>query len=170
MKENRLIFLNDVEKEWRHFLLNLEFPINYNNFNIFFTDRISHVSSDLINVDLYFTRLIDATIVHNQDFSKVAIYAKFLRFIFWCPLIGYRYDNNATNVNLNSGIIEIPQNLDDDFITNFFYNRIKEFDNAKSPNEIQSEKIWNEILKNEDEFWASDAGKSLLNDMNNVRR
>lgn len=165
-----LSFLDDVEIEWRDFLLNLKFPNKYNNLNIFITERVLNNDSNLINSDFYFTRLIDATIVHNESFSKIAIYAKFLRFIFWVPVKGYHYLNPTTNINLNKGKIRQPQILDDSFMVSFFYNRIKMIDNAMSPNDEQTKKMWDEVLKNEDEFWNSDAGKSMLNDFNNASK
>ncbi len=168
--EPKLIFLNEVEKEWREFLLKFKYPINYNNLNIFLTDRIINFDSKLYNNDLYFTRLIDATIVHNNSFSKIAIYAKFLRFIFWVPIKGYEYINPSTNINLNNGKIKLPQSLDDSFISSFFLNRIKMIDDSNKPNEEQTKKMWDEVLKNEEEFWNSDAGKSMINDFKNASR
>lgn len=164
--EKKLSFLNEVENEWREFLIDLKYPINFNNFNIFITDRVQDYSTDLFNTDLYFTRLIDATIVHNNSFTKIAIYAKFLRFIFWAPVKGYEYNNQNTTIKLNGGTIKIPQKLDDNFISSFFLNRIKVIDNSKEPNEEQKIKMWKEVSKNEDEFWKSDAGQSMLNDLN----
>ncbi|UQB69543.1 hypothetical protein [Epilithonimonas zeae] len=166
-----LSFLKDVESEWREFLINFKYPINFNNLNIFFTDRlIYNGNSNLLNSDLYFTRFIDATIVHNNDFSKVAIYAKFLRFIFWAPVKGYRYENQTTTIKLNNGILNIPQELNDKFISSFFLNRIKQIDQAKQPNQQQTDKMWKEIEKNEKEFWDSDAGQSMLNDLRNFKQ
>ena len=165
--EGRLAFLSEVECEWRQFLTEFKYPRNFNNFNILLTDGVQSNNTDLVTPDYFFTRLIDFTIVHNNDFTTVAVYAKFLRFIFWVPVKGYEYIDGTTNINLNEGILKTPQNLDDTFIKSFFVSRIRLIDNADEPNEEQEKKIMNEILKDVNGFWASDLGRSILNDSKN---
>lgn len=166
-KEERLNFLNDVQLEWKQFLSEYKYPINFNDLNVFLTDRITSHTTDRINVDLYMSRVIDATIIHNQDFTTVAVYVKFLRFMIWSVVKGNPNDCEDIKIKFLDGKLKTPQKIKDDFFGSFIHNRIQVIDNRPKASESQQVKIVKELEKNEIDFWNSDAGKSLINDIKN---
>ena len=162
--DSRFKFLSDVKNEWKLFLSQGIFPRTYNDLNIFLTDRVSNHTTNGINVDLYLSRIIDATIVSNDKGTKVAIYAKFLRFIFWGIVKGEPNNSVATKINFIKGTLVTPQKVKDDFFGNFLNNRIQEVDKMPQPSAKQQEAIISEVIKNENSFWDSDAGLAMIND------
>ncbi|GEP52279.1 hypothetical protein FNO01nite_29510 [Flavobacterium noncentrifugens] len=167
--EPRLDFLNDVKEEWKLFLRDSKFPYNFNDLNIFLTDRVSSHNTNGINVDLYMSRTIDATIIHNEDYSTVAVYVKFLRFMIWSVVKGNPNDCEDIKIKFTSGNLKTPQNLRDDFFGGFLLNRIQEIDNKPKANKIQQQKIMNEVIKGEQDFWLTDAGKAMVSDYKNSK-
>ena len=159
-----LNFLNEVAEEWREFLAESKYPRNFNDLNVLLTDRLTSHTTDTQNADLYMSRYIDATIIINDDYSTVGVYVKFLRFMFWSILKGKPTEGQNIKVQFNPSNISQPQIVKDDYFGNFIYSRIKEIDNGPSVSDAQQKKIADEILKNENEFWTTDAGKSMLND------
>lgn len=159
-----LNFLNDVESEWRNFLSNFVYPVNYNDINFFLTDRIESHNTDGFNVNLYFTRIVDATIVSNEKRTHVAVYVKFLRFVLWSVVKGDPNDCQDVKINFLKGNLNTPQELSDDFIGNFFQNRIQEIDNRPRASKEQQEIINQEVLKNEKTFWETEAAQAMLDD------
>lgn len=162
--DNRFKFLSEVKTEWKQFLSKGIFPMTYNDLNIFLTDRVSNHTTNGINVDLYLSRIIDATIVSNDKGTKVAIYAKFLRFIFWGIVKGEPNNCMDTKINFIKGKLVTPQKVKDDFFGGFLNNRIQEIDKMPKPSDKQQEVIISEIIKNEKSFWDSDAGLAMIND------
>ncbi|MFM2016752.1 MAG: hypothetical protein RL007_408 [Bacteroidota bacterium] len=157
-------FLKEVEIEWRNFLRSSVYPRTYNDLNLFFTDRLSYHNTDSIDVDLYMSRIIDATIIANEQKDTIAIYVKFLRFIFWSVVKGVPNSSSDVKISFTPNTIKVPQFLKDDFIGNFLMNRIKVVDNRQRPSPKQQEIIIQELERNENSFWESDAGQSMLND------
>lgn len=168
--EESLKFLSKVEEEWKMFLKDFKYPTNYNDLNIFLTDRVTSHNTTGINVDLYFTRIIDATIITNKNNTTVAVYVKFLRFAIWSVVKGKPSDCDDLKVNFLKGTLKVPQKINDEFIGGFFQSRIQEIDNKPKANEKQQEVIAKEIVKNEIDFWKSDVGKSMINDFKNKKR
>jgi len=164
--DERLKFLDNVQLEWKGFLSEHRYPMNYNDINVFLTDRITSHSTKGINVDLYMSRIIDATIIHNQSFTTVAVYVKFLRFMVWSVVKGNPNDCEDVKVNFLKGKLKTPQGLKDDFFGGFILHRIEVIDNRPKTSESQQVKILKELEKSEFDFWNSDAGKSMINDMN----
>ncbi|WP_165749901.1 hypothetical protein [Cellulophaga sp. Z1A5H] len=162
--DNRLDFLHQVKEEWRLFLSEYRYPINYDNLGIFLTSPISSHHSELFNVDLYTTRMIDATIIVNEDCSTVAVYVKFLRFMIWSVVKGETIQGENIKVDFGNGKLTTPQKVKDSFLSSFLNNRIRVIDNRELPNERQQKKIFSEIEKNEKEFFESDIYRSLVND------
>lgn len=164
IKDNpKLTFLSDVEEKWRLFLSEYVYPYQYDDLNIFFTDRVVSHTSEEINIDTYLTRTIDATIIVNNNYSKVTIYAKFLRFIVWCNVKGIDNKNQTTSINFSAGTLSTLQSISDTFFAGFIFNRIKELNGG--PKVKDQEKIHQEIKRDEENFWASDSGQSILNDI-----
>lgn len=162
--EKRLDFLEDVKSEWKSFLADSIYPQNFNDLNILLTDRITYHNTNGINVDLYMSRIIDATIVHNEKYTTVAVYVKFLRFIIWSVVKGNPNDCEDVKIKFTPNKLKTPQKLRDNFFGGFIMNRIQEIDNKPKTSEKEQEIIVKEVLKNEEEFWNSDVGKSLIND------
>jgi hypothetical protein len=159
-----LKFLNEIESEWKDYLANNKYPVNYDNLNIFVTDRISSSVSGLKNSDIYLSRMIDATIVVNKDYSTVAVYVKFLRFIMWSVVKGNPTNGKNINISFSPGKLKLPQSVNDEFLGGFLTNRIKMIDDGPKVSEEQLKKIAAEIEKNEKDFFNSDTYKSLKND------
>jgi len=157
----------EASEEWRLFLADRVFPRNFCNTYMVFTDRVVNHPSGLQGVDHYLTRAMDATIVTNHEKSFLFIYAKFNRFIFWAPIkeLSKKFELNDALINPVQGIFKIPQKVDYFPISSFIGNRIKGLSELELPNEEQQNKIEQEIIKNPKEFWRSDLGKSLLNDL-----
>jgi len=164
--DERFTFLPEVREEWKAFLSKGVFPRNYNDLNIILTDRVSSHNTNGINVDLYLSRMIDATIISNKRGSKVVIYIKFLRFIFWCVVKGPSNNCKETQIDFIKGCINIPQKVRDDFIGDFINSRIQEIDNKPSLSLLQQNIINLEISRTEGEFWNTDAGLAMINDYN----
>lgn len=162
--DKRLNFLMDVKEDWRLFLSSSLYPRNFNDLNIFLTDRIQSHDTNSYNVDVYLSRTIDSTIIVNEDCSHVAVYVKFLRFIIWSVVKGKPSNGKNIKIEFNKGKIEIPQALTDDFFSSFIKNRIEVFDKSELPNENQQKKILAEIEKQEHKFWESDVGLAMAND------
>lgn len=164
---NNLLF---VEKQWRDFLSLGVYPYQSDRVYILFTDRITENRTDLKDADYYFTRAMDATIVSNNDKTGLAIYGKFNKFIFFGILKDDAFHSKVDELKVNplNGVFKIPQQYEHYLITSFLYNRIKGLEDLLKPNEKQQEKIYNEIKKDPEKFWNSDAGKSLYNDKFNL--
>lgn len=163
--EKRLDFLTEVAEDWRQYLLNGIIPSKFDEINIFLTDRIQHHNGDRVNADLYLSRVIDATIVTNSDCSHVAVYFKFLRFIVWSVVKGPVSDGENIKIRFEPGKLITPQKLQDNFMGGFLHHRIQEIDKMPSANPKQEKLIIEEMIKNEESFWESDAGQSMLNDV-----
>jgi len=160
----------EAEKEWRNYLITDKTPKNYSNMNLFLSDRVKKNNSELKGVDFYLTRAMDATIVDNESQTCLLVYGKFNKFIFWSILKVYGGEEDLGNVNINSngGTLNVPQKLEYYPILSFLSNRIKQCNDFPPPNKDQQDIIEREILKNPEEFWNSDVGKSLYNDKFNL--
>ena len=170
-EEKRLDFLNEVKEVWRLFLSKYQYPINYDNLNIFLTDRVlPHNTTNLYNVDSYMSRTIDATIIVNNDYSTVGIYAKFLRFMMWSIVRGRPSNGKNIKIEFGNGKLKTPQILEDYYISKFIKHRIKITDEREMPNEKQQEKIISELRRTKDKIWRSDAGLSMINDFENRKK
>ncbi len=167
--QSYLPLLKEAESEWKMFLRDYKFPMTHNRFYLFFTDRVKSHNFDASGVDYYITRELDATIVSNPNETFVAVYAKFLRFVFWGILKGGDEEKiSDLKINPLTGELKIPQKIEDGVMTSFFINRIKEFETLPKPSEKQQDKILEEILKDKESFLNSDAGQSIRNDKINL--
>lgn len=132
------------------------------------TKRLEENNSDLKDVDFYLTRILDATLVDNEDQTFFLIYGKFNRFIFWSVIKSPPIDDELYEVEIhpNGGTLEIPQELQYFPIDSFLTNRIRGMGNMPEVDQKQQDKIEEEMVKDIDKFWESDVGQSLLNDIN----
>lgn len=160
----KLNFLYEVVDEWREFLAESKYPRNYNDLNMVLTDRLASHTTNSQNADLYMSRYIDATIIINDNYSTVGVYVKFLRFMFWSILKGKPTEGENIKVQFYPSVLTLPQVVKDNYFGGFIFNRIKKIDNGSEISEAQQIKIAEEIVKNENSFWNTDAGKSMLND------
>lgn len=158
--------LIDTEIEWRDFLLTGKIPKKFGKICLLFTDTVEFNPTELKGVDFYLTRIFDATIVDNEPQTCLLIYGKFNKFIFGAVLKEYGDENTLHDVliNPNGGIFNIPQDLTYFPICSFLGNRIQVVANMTLPNSEQQKKIEAELLKDKD-FWETELGKSLLNDL-----
>jgi hypothetical protein len=163
-KVQGLLFLEDVAEEWRQFLAYSTFPRNYNDLNILLTDRLSSAPSTIQDADLYLSRAIDATVIYNDSYSVIGVYAKFLRFIVWSIVKGEPTIGKNIRVKFTPDKLVLPQEVNDNYFGGFLHGRIQELNNGPKISYSQQNKIIQEIKKNEMDFWNSDAGKSMLND------
>lgn len=159
-----------AENEWKEYLISGKLPDTFNQFCLFFTDRVKENNSDLKGVDFYFTRILDATIVDNEPHTCLLVYGKFNKFIFWANLKNYGGEDKLSDVKIRpeGGTFKILQKLDYFPILSFLSNRIRQVDKMELPSEEQQKKIEQEILKDPDSFWKSDVGQSLFNDKFNL--
>lgn len=159
--------LIEAEKEWKEFLKHKTIPKNHHNANMLLTSRLKNNNSGIKGVDFYFTRALDATIVSNETKTTLLIYGKFNRFIFWSTILSAPYTDELfeVEINPNKGIIEVPQQVEFYPINSFISNRLRGVEKMPKASEAQQQKIEEEILKNIDDFWNSDLGESLDNDL-----
>jgi hypothetical protein len=158
--------LKDVELEWRNFLSEFQFPTNYNKMNLFFSSRVGIHNLASESVDYYFTRALDSCVVANTDYSYIAIYGKFLRFIFWHTVkCSHPVNYDEISIHPLSGIVNFPQRFDDFEMASFFPNRIATFDSLLNTSQKQEQIILEELKKDPGSFFASDAGLAILNDI-----
>lgn len=158
--------LQEVCNEWKEFLKNFTFPINFSKINLFLTDHIESHNIETNGVDYYFTRMIDATIVSNKNDTYLVVYCKFNKFVFWSTI--YSYENpimKDVEIKLIGGNMKIPQEFNDAPLADFFSNRIKQIETLQKPSEKQQEKILEEIRKDMSGFLNSEAGKAIYNDI-----
>lgn len=163
-KVDGLSFLEDVAEEWREFLAKSTFPQNYNNLNILLTDRLTSAPTGIKDADLYMSRAIDATVIYNDSYSTIGVYAKFLRFIVWSIVKGEPTNGKNIQVNFMPDKLILPQEVNDNYFGGFIHGRIQELEIGSGVRQSQQEKIIQEILKSETNFWDTDAGKSMIND------
>ena len=163
-KNPQLDFLSDVAEEWRIFLADGKVPSKYVDMNMMLTHRLAHNSPNIPKADYYFSRMIDATIVTDEDCSTVAVYVKFLRFTIWSVVKGSPTNGDGLKVNFGNGNLKAPQFFADNFMGGFFGHRIHEVNSLPKMNAQQEQKVIQEIMKSEGRFWDSDAGQAMLND------
>jgi len=157
-----------IEEEWRGFLANYTYPSTYPNVQLFFTDRVKQTTIDVRGLDYYVSRAFDGTIISNEEQSYLAVYGKFLRFVFWVVIKSKGDPLSAdTLISPTGGTIGVPQKIADIYLTDFLINRSNQLDAVKA-SPTQQEKIFQEIEKDREKFWHSDAGQSILNDRLNL--
>lgn len=164
--------LLDCEIEWRGFLASSVFPRKYSNCYLWFTDRVEFHTTELEGVDYYLTRMNDLTIISNPEKTYLAIYAKFNRFMFFSVLKSPGGEDALANLAINpiQGTYNIPQQFEYWTLSEFLTNRIHGISKHNRASEDQQEKIYEEIAKDPEAFWNSDAGRSIYNDHFNLKK
>ena len=164
--------LLDCEKEWRAFLSNSIFPRKYTNCYLLFTDRVEFHTTELEGVDYYMTRMNDLTAISNPQKTYLAIYAKFNRFMFFSVLKSPGGEDGLADLAINpiQGTYNIPQQFEYWALSEFLTNRIHGISKYNRASEDQQEKIYEEIAKDPEAFWKSDAGRSIYNDHFNLKK
>lgn len=157
--------LVEVEKEWRQFLSESILLSNFPSVQILLTDRIAHTSVNVNGLDYYTSRACDMTVISTPNMNYLAVYGKFLRFVFWSVIsIDISTDYSQTTINPIGGTLSVPQELIDDYLFDFFINRSNHMFQLPGPTEKQQLKIKDEIERSKKSFLDSDAGHSILND------
>lgn len=158
--------LEDVEIEWKNFLSSYAFPLKHLSINLLFTSRIADHNLNIDSVDYYFTRALDGCVIANKDHSYIAIYGKFLRFMFWHTVKSPNPVNyDQVSIHPTSGVIKSPQHFYDIELSSFFPNRINTFNSRLTTSQKQQQIILDELKKNHSAFFTSDAGQSIMNDI-----
>lgn len=155
--------LIDAEEQWRNFLLNGVYPKNYDKIHLILTDKVVDHTMPSKSVELYFTRMMDGTIVFNEEYNYCSVYVKFSKFIFWGFLLGDEEDKmEGTKINSIKGFISAPQQLiQSSKIGGFFYKRIKLIDNMELASENQQDKIMEEVLADKEHYQNSELLDSM---------
>lgn len=161
--------LQDAFLEWKLFLRDGIYPRNFDRFYLMFTDRVLSHNLDIDGVDYYTSRALDFTIVTNDSLEFVAVYGKFLRFIFWGILRGGNEEHLAElKVHPVKGRINVPQQTQDSSTLSFLIKRMELVAQMPQVSDQQHEKIVKTIENDHEDFWESDAGRSILNDYQNL--
>lgn len=154
--------LREAESQWRDYLLFDTYPKKYNRVHLFLTERITNHYIESKNVDYYFTRSLDGTIVYNDKAGFCAAYIKFSRFIFFGLLVkGDETKLIGTKIDPVKGVLKTPQQVYEPSITGFFTNRIKQLDQIPYPSEKQQDIITHEVEKDKEAFLKSDVFRSI---------
>ncbi|MDD3878132.1 MAG: hypothetical protein PHT69_16050 [Bacteroidales bacterium] len=163
--------LLQVEKEWKDFLQNQNFSNNLFNLNIFFTSRIKNHNLDSNGVDYYMTRALDGDVFWSNDFSYIAVYGKFLRFIFYSVIRGVNSIPNYKNeIILGNGTISSNVKLKDPNFHSFIAFRLNQISNLPKVTSKQKDIIKKEVEKNDCAFLKTDAAQSIINDELNLKK
>jgi hypothetical protein len=102
--------LIETKEKWRNFLAYYEYPTGFDRIYMYLTDEITSHNLPFSGVDYYFTRMMDATIVSNESQDFLAVYGKFLKFIFWGILRGgNERELNSLRINPIGGMMNFPQ-------------------------------------------------------------
>jgi len=117
-------------------------------------------------VHRYFNRATDTNIAEIDD--EIIVFAKFSRFLVFAEIDGTGQNSRGTKVCFEKSRFPFTQYIDNGKISLYFLDRAeKVFNLALSRiSEQEQEKILLEISKSSMKFWNSDAGKSVLSDIN----
>lgn len=116
-------------------------------------------------INRYFNRVADMSII-EIDNTKI-VYAKFSRFIILAEVNGLNNYFRGTTVSLQGGRIPYAQFIASEYISSYFVNRAEQIYNLSSSciSKQETDKIANEILKNQERFWNSDLGLAVRKDL-----
>lgn len=158
--------LKVVAEDWKLFLRGDKKLPDYRKIYIYLTDRVAYHDIDSNEVNYYFTRTIDATIVANNPPTFVSVYAKFNRFMFWSTIIGGSTRGfSSIKINPSGGFLKLPQTCNDIYMNHFFINRIMQLKQLPEVSEKQKKIIKNHFNKYKEEFLKSDAADAMRNDI-----
>jgi hypothetical protein len=159
----------ETEVEWRNFLKDYRYPINFDRVYIYFTDRVKFHNLKHEKVDSYMTRALDGTIFFNDNQTYIGVYGKFLRFVFYGLIRGGDESKlGDLKINPSKGKIIVPQDFKDEPLISLFQDRLMNLEKSYGLSENQENKILNEILKDPNKFINSDGGQALHNDFTNL--
>jgi hypothetical protein len=163
--------LLETQEKWRNFLAYYHYPVGFDRIYMHLSDEIVSHNLPFSGVDYYFTRMMDATVVSNESQDFLAVYGKFLKFIFWGIIKGGN-ENELKSLRINpvGGIIDFPQTSNDRDTVSFYLNRIEETENLPKANKKQQDLIMAELLKDKERFIKSDGGRAIINDINLTER
>ena len=147
----------NCEEEWRNFLFKNKPPLRFYNIHLqFHGGFVVNNSTDLKDINNYFLRQCDCTIVHG---NVSAIYFKIPRFTFWGSIEGIDESKMVgSKIDHFGGIITTNQYFSEDNLCSFLYDRLKimeELENNITQNQI--DKIKHNYKYNVPNFKDSDA-------------
>lgn len=121
--------LLEVAEEWRQFLLNGVYPMNYNK--IYFFPLHNNVKYNLEYADYYLDRMFDSTFVWDNDGVRSSFFCKLPRYAFWATITESNTPTNyGISINPIKGIIDFQEEFTYDKIisnygiTQFYQGRI----------------------------------------------
>ena len=158
-------FYDDVFYNWKSYL-DKNKPLKFDNIHLLFLgDKWGNNVQPNQYVSRYFNRATDTNIA-EIDGEKI-VFAKFSRFLVFAKLDSETKKFRGTNVLLKKSRFPFVQFIDNGMFSLFFLDRAEKIYQLAlskiSPQE--QEKIVTEINKTHQEFWNSDAGKSVSSDL-----
>jgi hypothetical protein len=157
--------LQDAELDWRNFLLDLNPSPKYNEVHMFLTDLLTNDVLPVKNLNLYYTRAVDGTVISGN--KQCAVYAKFSRFMCFAYItpIDHKLWIN-TKINDCGGTLVVPQEILDGHIGEFLLDRANEASVVlDSPlTEKQLQYYSGMIAADPSKFMNSDLGKVIIAD------
>ncbi len=122
---NFLELLEAAEKKWRSYLLGKGNLNNFEKVHLFITDLSKENEQPVLNLNLYFTRAVDGTVLTSE--TDCLVFAKFSRFIIFSGIT--EIDESLwvnTKINKSDGVISVGnQEIQDGYIGNFLVDRAR---------------------------------------------
>ncbi|MHC9089997.1 hypothetical protein ACXIHB_15035 [Tenacibaculum sp. IMCC1] len=164
-KINNEPYLEEVFNDW-HSYLNGDSEITFDDIHLLFLgDMWNNKNQPHEFIHRYFTRAADTNIAEIDN--DTIVFAKFSRFIVLAQVNNTDDNFRGTKVLFKKSRFPFVQFVDNGKVALFFMERAKAvFQLALSRiSKKEQEKIIQEINKDTDQFWKSDAGSSISKDM-----
>ena len=167
--------MENVDREWRHFLLNREIPKTYAAAHLILCNP-DHKNKfgvkqllSIHNFHRYFGRNTDGTLVGCQN--NFLVYVKLPCFLFFVPIT--RLDEEKlinTRVSPEGGNLLNEQDVRDPWLISILEQRAAIVDNCFSNiSERQTNKVLKKLLENPDSYWAKCFWSDVKETSNRVR-
>jgi hypothetical protein len=148
------------EKQWRSFLNDGYIPYQFRDVFMMITHPGHLDIPTLAGTQYYLLRNLDLTIITNKR-NYVYVYAKLPRFLFWAPIFTHHF-SDASFINMQGGNFNSLDLPTDPVINGFIPNRIEEINRLNTQlSPQQEEATLSKILKDQDGFLASEAGRLM---------
>lgn len=134
------------------------------------TSDVASTEVEIQGLDFYLTRAIDLTVISDNK-GYVAVYGKFLRFIFWSVLESNEPVSSPDSYIHNpGGKLSFPQDILDPNLLDFLSRRPKVIADLPQPSPHQQDKIFQQISREGKKFTESDAFRAISNEINNFNK
>ncbi|WP_051197542.1 hypothetical protein [Flavobacterium soli] len=169
-KINGQEYFEKVFNDWKSYLNN-EDVLQNDKIHLFFLGDIWGENTQPNEfVHRYFTRATDTNIAEIDN--DIIVFAKFSRFLVFAELNINKQNFRGTNVYFGKSKFPFAQYIDNGKISLYFLDRAEKIYRLALSriSEEEQVKILTEINKNPENFWDSDAGKSVSSDINSEIR